>query len=772
MGIPIQCRPPLARLIGSDTVGIVTTTISTTGNLPAALTSFVGRQRDVAEVRRLVRTARLVTLTGAGGVGKTRLALRVAALSRNAFPDGVWLVDLAPVRDPAMVAATAAAAFRLPDLGTRPVLDLLTSHLAQHRALIVLDNCEHLAEAGTELATRLLAACPELRVLATSRRILRVVGEHVHTLAPLPADGQAVELLQDRVAAVRPGFRVTEANRAQVVRLCSELDGLPLAIELAAARLRSLPLDQLMERLSDRFSLLTGGGTAPRQHSLLGTVEWSYELCTATERLLWNRLSVFPGGFGLDVAEDVCAGDGIAAHEVLDLLDRLVAQSVVFTCDHDGLPRYRLPAILREYGAARLAELGERERLLRRHCDFFLRLAERLALRWYGPGQKEALARLRADHANLRLALEGGHCPQAALALAAALRFHWFANGFLGEGRRHLHRLLAAAPEPTAARARALCAAANLALLQSDLTTAGRDLDEAEQLGDVLADLSVQACTQGLRGFAAVLVNRPEDGLAHYRNALDILATAGDTSEQVFWLFQMTITLIRLDDPRAADTGRRAVAVAQAHGERLCQSYALWALGWALWARGDQQQALAPTRAALEILRDFNDHIVTASALDLLAWIAAARGAHERSALLLGAANALFPPIGFAARSDHHARCASTVAAALGPVAYERALAEGSRYDNPDQAIRFALDLEDSGGPTGPVSGVKPLTRREREVSALVTQGMTNRQIAATLSLSPRTADRHVENIMTKLGLHRRAQIAAWWEQQHRAPPA
>lgn len=740
----------------------MTSTTSTSSNLPATLTSFVGRQHDVAEVRRLMRTARLVTIAGVGGVGKTRLALRVAELSSACFPDGVWLVDLASVRDPRLVAATAAAALGLPDLHTKPVLDVLTGQLARHQALVVLDNCEHLAEASAELATRLLAACPGLRVLATSRRILRVVGEHVHTLAPLPADSQAVELLRDRIAAVRPGFRITAANRAHAVRLCVELDGLPLAVELAAARLRSLTLEQVVERLADRFALLTGG-TTPRQHSLLGTVEWSYELCTAAERLLWNRLSVFPGGFGLDAAEEVGAGEGIAAHEVLDLLDRLVAQSVVLTCDRDGLPRYRLPEVLREYGAARLAESGELRRVLRRHCDFFLGLAERLALRWYGPGQPEALARLRAEHANLRLALEQPHCPQGALALAAALRFHWFANGFLGEGRRHLHRLLAAAPEPTRARARALCTAANLALLQSDLTTALQHLDEAERLGEH----SVRACCRGLRGFAALLAGRPQDSLVHYREALAALTTAGETPEQVFWLFQMTVTQTRLEDPRAVDTGRRAVAIARAHGERLCQSYALWALGRALWVSGDREQALARTREALEILRDFNDHIVTASALDLLARDAASRGAHERSALLLGAVNALCQATGFAPLSDDHARCADTVAAALGHAAYERALAEGGRHDSPAQAIDFALDE----GKAAPAGRAKPLTRREQEVCGLVAGGLTNRQIAVALSLSPRTADRHVENILTKLGFHRRTQIAVWWEQQ-RAPAA
>jgi len=531
-----------------------------------------------------------------------------------------------------MVAATTLGALRLPDHGTRSALELLTHHLSRHRALIVLDNCEHLTDASGSLAAALLSACPGLRVLTTSRRTLRVAGESVHVLTPLSADGEAVELLRDRAAAVRPGFSITDANRAQAVRLCTELDGLPLAIELAAARLRSFTLEVTMERLTDRFALLTGGSriAPPRHHSLRGTVEWSYELCTAAERLLWNRLAVFRGGFGLDAAEEVCAGDGIAPAGVLDLLDRLVAQSVVSTCDRDGLTRYQLPEILREYGYARLCE-SDRRRLLRRHRDFFLTLAERLALRWYGPGQQEALGRLRAEHANLRMALEyrngspandgddyAGVVPgadaQAGLALAAALRFHWCANGLLGEGRQQLDRALAAAPEPTLSRARALSAAAYLALLQADPATAQCRLDEVERLGHQLENPSVRAHAQGLRGTSALLADRPERALVHFEEALAIHRGARETVEPLFWLFQIAIAQSRLADPRAADTGRLAVALAQAHGERHCRSYALLALGYELWARGDAEQALPHIQAALEILRDFNDFIATSRA--------------------------------------------------------------------------------------------------------------------------------------------------------------
>ncbi|MGJ5895434.1 LuxR family transcriptional regulator [Streptomyces sp. V2] len=779
------------------------------GNLPAPLTSFVGRRRDVADIRRLLRTARLVTLTGPGGVGKTRLALHLAGLSRTAYPDGVWLVDLSPVRDPSTVPATALAALRLPDLGTRPALETLTHQLARHRALVVLDNCEHLQDASAALATALLAACPGLGLLATGRRALAVPGEHVHALAPLPADGEAVDLLQDRAAAVRPGFRVTDANRAQAVRLCTELDGLPLAIELAAARLRSLTLDVAVERLTDRFALLTGGcrTAPPRQHSLRGMVEWSYELCTPAERLLWNRLAVFRDGFTPDAAADVCSGDGITAAEAPGLLARLVAQSVVAA--RDG--RHHLPEILREYAYARLTE-PERRDLARRHRDFYRTLAEGLALRWYGPGQPEALARLRAEHANLRLALEyragpvapdaragltdpapgpvyragpgvragladlapplehgdGPACSdaQAELALAAALRFHWSANGLLGEGRRRLDRALDAAPEPTLTRARALSAAAYLALLQGDPEAARHRLAEAERLGHRLANPSVLASVQGLRGTSELLLDRPAQALAHFEEALATHHGAGESAQPLFWLFQMTIAHSRLADPRALDTGRRAVALAETHGERHCRSYALLALGYELRARGDHDQALAHIRAALEILRDFDDFVATARALDLLAWIAAAEpsaDAHERAALLLGAVSALASGVSIPMGAEfgaHHVRCTRTVASALGQDAYRKALAEGSRYDTPAQAIALAL-REDTAPAAAP-----SLTRREREVAALVARGLTNRLIAAELCLSPRTADRHVENILTKLGLRRRTQIAAWWAQQ------
>jgi len=752
--------------------------ISPAGNLPAALTSFVGRRGEVAGIRRLLGETRLLTLTGVGGLGKTRLALEAAGVSRKSFADGVWLVDLAPVQDPSEVAGTAARALGLPDLGPRPVLEQLTEHLAGRFALLVLDNCEHLVDACAELAGGLLSAAAEVRVLATSRQTLGITGEHVFTVPPL-APHEAAELLRDRTVAVRPGFEVTEANAAAVARLCAELDGMPLAIELAASRLRTLTVDQVAERLEDRFALLTGGSRVarPRQRTLRAAIEWSYELCVPAERLLWNRLSIFVGGFALDAVEEVCAGEGIAAHEVLDLLDRLVAQSVVLPADAEGVPRFRMLETIRQYGRERLVECGEEERLRERHRGFFLSLAELIADCWCGPGQQEALARLRAEHPNLLVALACGGDAQATLALAAALRFHWCAGGFLGEGRRQLERALAAAPEPTPARARALWVVAWVALLQGDLAPADRWLDEAAALGERLDDPVVRAYVQGMRGTSASFHDRPQEALPLHEAAAAAHLALGEGTGAILALFQLTLIQARLGIPDAAERGRRALALAEEYGDRWGRAHLLWALGVDAWARGGQEACTTLIRDALALARGFHDYVAVVLMLDLLAWTTAESGDHQRAARLLGAVRSLCQGIGTTTAAfgphltEEHALCEEAVVAALGPTAYEKALADGGRHDTPDAAIAYALGADTDAEPASPESAPSPLSQREREVASLVARGMTNPQIAGVLVLSPRTVGGHVQNILTKLGAGRRAEIAAWWTANQESDP-
>ncbi|MBK3645066.1 LuxR C-terminal-related transcriptional regulator [Streptomyces sp. MBT33] len=751
----------------------MTVLASRAGNLPEAFTTFVGRRHDIAEIRRVLGSARLLTLTGTGGVGKTRLALEVAATARKAFPDGTWLVDLAPVGDASAVATTAAAAVGIVDLGGRPALDRLAVRLAERRALIVLDNCEHLVDACAELADALLSACPGLRILATSRQTLGIGGEHVFTVPPLKVPDEAVELLRDRACAVRPDFRITDDNWDTVTRLCADLDGLPLAIELTASRLRTLTVEQAADRLEDRFALLTGGSRTarPRQRTLRAAMEWSYELCSPAERLLWNRLSVFAGGFGLDAAEAVCAGEGLPAQEVLDVLDRLVVQSVVLPAEHEGLPRYRLLATVREYGRERLAESGEEERLLRRHRDFHLALAERIAGRWYGPGQEEALTRLRAEHANLLAALDRDDDPQATLALASALRFYWCAGGFLAEGRRQLGRALSAAPEPTLARARALCAASWVALLQSDHAAADGWLREAGELGERHGDGALLAHVAGLRGTRAAFQGRLADAVPLFEHAVAAHTVVTEKGSAVFLLFQLAAVQMDLGDPRGETTGRQAVELAEAHGERWARAHALWTLSCHAWRQGRREEALALIRASLEIERGFNEPLSAALMLETFAWIIASYGEYERAGRTLGSTRKMWRDVGVEISvfgpplDDDHAQCERSVVRALGQEGYERALAVGGRHDTPKQAIDSALGV---GIDPAPVAAAVPgpLTRREREVAALVAKGLSNRKIAEEFVVSPRTVDFHVENIRAKLGFTSRAQVAAWWATQ------
>jgi len=746
------------------------------GNLPAAFTSFVGRRHEAAEIRRLLGAGRLLTLTGVGGVGKTRLALEAARTFGKAFPDGVWLVDLVSVHDPAAVTATVASALRMPDLGVRSVVDQLAAYLTRQRALLILDNCEHLVDACAGLVKALLSAAPELCILATSRHTLGVTGEHVLAVPPLPSD-EAVALLRDRATAVHTEFALSPPNQAEVTRLCADLDGLPLAIELAASRLRGLTVEQLADRLEDRlesrFALLSGGSrTAPRhQRTLRGMIDWSYELCAPAEQLLWRRLSVFVGGFTLEAAEGVCAGDGIDRREVADLLDRLVGQSVVLTCEVEGR-RYRLLEIVRRYGLERLTDSGEERELRVRHRDFFLALAERIDRHWYRAGQVENLARLRVEHANLVAALDCDADPRTGLRLLAALCWHWCAGGFLSEGRRMLERALTAAPEPTPERAQALLAAIWVAQTQGDLATADRWLDEAGALGEWLGDPAVRVQVAGLRGVSAHYRGRLAEAIERYAEALAVMTALGDERQSVSWLIALACAQVYAGDPGASETSSRMIAAAEASGERWGHAQVLMALGHDAWTRGDRERTEALARSALEYMRGFDDYAMVARMLELLAWAIAIGDAHARAAGLLGAADALWRDAGSSVAAfgpqmtAHHERCEQTLVAALGPAAYAAAFADGGGHCGPGRAVAFALTdgIDDAAAiDIDTADAVSPLSRREREVAALVAKGLSNRQIAAELVLSPRTADRHVENIRAKLGFRSRAWIAAWW---------
>ncbi|GLZ13224.1 SARP family transcriptional regulator [Actinomadura sp. NBRC 104425] len=431
------------------------------GNLRAPLTSFIGRDHDLKAVEELLGDGRLVTLTGPGGSGKTRLAVEAGRRMLDRMPDGVWSVELAPIVDPAEVPSAVLGALGMREtqligaanrLLSEPgdALDRPVAALARKRLLLLLDNCEHVLDAAARLADRVLAHCPGVRVLATSREPLGITGETLWPVPPLeppPADAcaaeamtyPAVRLLADRAAAVRPGFAVTDANAPHVTRICRALDGMPLAIELAAARLRAMTPGQLAARLDDRFRLLTGGSRTalPRHQTLRSVVEWSWELLSDAERALWRRLALFTGGATLDSAETVCAGDGLDRAEILDVLTGLVDKSLVSMVEQDGgEPRYGMLETVRAYGLERLAEAGEEDRLRRAHAEYFLRLAETAEPRLFRRDQLDWLARLAAEHDNTHAALHWAiSAGEAALAVrfCAALGWYWFLRGNLRE---------------------------------------------------------------------------------------------------------------------------------------------------------------------------------------------------------------------------------------------------------------------------------------------------------------------------------------------------
>ncbi|GAA2630071.1 LuxR C-terminal-related transcriptional regulator [Actinomadura fulvescens] len=763
------------------------------GWLPAEVTRFVGRKRELSEGKRLLEASRLVTLTGASGVGKTRLALHLAAEARPGYADGAWFVDLSALRDAELLAHTVAEALHVPDQSTRDRLDMLADHLADRQLLLVLDTCEHLVDACAMLAEVLLRAAPRLHLLATSREPLDVLGEHTMVLPPLSlpdaegpgAEGvaeaiamsDAVALFADRAAAVVPGFTLSENDLGAVARLCRRLDGIPLAIELAAVRLRALSVEQLVERLDDRFRLL---GThraqragRSRHQTLRAAVQWSHELCTPREALLWARLTVFPGGFDLTAAEHVCAdaenaATGLPADAVYETLARLVEKSIVLR--EEGGRRYRMLDTLREYGGDLLAGLGEKERLRRSHRDWFLSLAIRAEAEAFGADQPERLDRLMREHANLRAALDysvttPGEAAQARRMTVALAQF-WFSAGLLGEGRLWLGKALDAdgGHDATSDRAKALCLAGLLAVLQGDLEAAERFQAAAVPLA---SDGLERAYTVELAGLVAFFRGDLE-------TALPLLAEPapdGDIWTMLRLPLLAAVHCLTGEIDRALEFCEECQVVSSECGDQWCLAYATWVRGLAHCLRGDPEAATVEARRTLGLMRDLNDRLGGAMALDLAASCAGFTGSYERSARLFGAAERMWRMVGAPmffgpAYLSLREVVLAEVRGSLGERCWQVFHDEGLRLGL-DEAVEHAMD-ERPGVNAHDVDPWEPLTRREREIAALVAQGLSNREISERLVIAKRTVDSHLEHILAKLEMASRTQIAAWVTERRR----
>ncbi|MFE3448275.1 ATP-binding protein [Nonomuraea sp. NPDC059194] len=764
---------------------------TTNTRLPAEVTSFVGRRHEMAEVKRCLPTSHAVTLVGVGGVGKTRLALRVALDLARDFRGGVWFVELAAVENPDMVPQIVLEALEIPDHSLKSPMEVLTEYLRDKQALVILDNCEHLVRECAVLAEALLRSAPGLRILATSREALGIAGEQTLAVPTLPLPDQdgprvpleslatcdAVCLFTERARAVLPSFAVTEDNRDVVVGICRRLDGLPLGIELAAVRLRALSVQQLYERLDDRFRLLTAGSRAvlPRHQTLRSLIDWSYALCSEKEQALWARVSVFSGGLDLEAAEAVCAGDGLTREEILDLVCGLVDKSILIREEHGSQARYRLLEIIRQYGMEKLAATGEQAALQRRHRDYFRALSAQAWEQRFGPAQADWFTRLRMEHANLHTALE--HCfgdPEQVtdgLDLAADLLYHWITGYYLGEGRRWLERGLAVHTEPSQTRARALWANAWLAIIQADTASAAAMLEESRSIGERLGLEPVLAYVALFSGMIAMCEGDDESAVALYQEALARHRATGDPVGTALALVRLSLAYsFRGDSRQAIALGEECLALADAHGEGWHRAYMMMALGVEVWRQGDLTRATELETSSLVFNREIDDPLGVGINLEVLAWIAATEKRYERAALLLGILDTVWQAIGaplsgYGHLSGYHHGCVRITRQELGEQAFDTAVKRGAGLSY-DDALAYALGEETRVGER-PVKGRSgPLTPRETEIAHLVAQGLTNKEIAASLVISQRTAEGHIEHILSKLGYHSRAQIAVWIGEQ------
>jgi predicted ATPase/DNA-binding NarL/FixJ family response regulator len=629
---------------------MTTETLIGDGNLPAEPNSFVGRERDLAELARLLGDVRALTLCGPGGIGKTRLALRLAVEVVPGFPDGAWQVELADIEDPSLVTRRVATALGIREEQDRPLAETMTEALRPRLLLLILDTCEHVVDACATLVHQLLAGCPGLRVIATSREPLRVRGETVWRVPPLalPAPAaaelgagelarhEAIRLFADRAAAVRPGFALDAGNSAAVLRLCRMLDGMPLAIELAAARVGALSVEQIAARLGDRFQLLASGDRTapPRQQTLRAAVDWSYELLTEPEQVLLRRLAVF-SGWNLEMAEQVCAGGAIRPDQVLDLLAALIDKSLV-TLDPEvgGQAHYRLLDTIREYATDRLNASGEGPAMRLVHRDYMLRMAEGVVDQAFvrgdppWPARVAMYHRIAAERANFVAALTASlehHDAEEGLRLCCALRSPWVAYGDVSEGTGWFDRFLRLEEQVAPAiRARALINRAELAFEQQDYAAAA----DCAQAGLELCRASGSPGAAGaLRVLALVglRAGRHEDALASCDAAIEAARTDADDWEEGLALSAKAAIIARqgkLDEAQAAFEDALEV-LHDNNGWGLATT--LYGLGGLDRARGDHEAALSHFRKALGLYQEIDARPEIARCLAGIGWVALAQ---------------------------------------------------------------------------------------------------------------------------------------------------
>ncbi|MEU8105443.1 AAA family ATPase [Nonomuraea muscovyensis] len=687
------------------------------GNLPAELTSFVGRTRLLANLKRHLGESRLVTVTGIGGVGKSRTVLRFAHQVRAQYADGVWFADLARLQDAGMVKHTIASALGIADQSSRAASETLSDWVADRQMLLIIDTCEHLVQGCAELVEELLNSNPNLKVLATSRQSLHLPYEHVVPVPPLQVPGddpaeslftnESVQLFAARAGAVVPDFVLDEHNIGTVAELCRRLDGIPLALELAAVRLRALSVEQILGLLTDRFSLLAGASRTalPRHQTLRAAIGWSHELCDPAERLLWARLSVFAGDFELDAARAVCADEQLPAERITDLVTGLVEKSVLLiTSNHAGV-RYKLIDTLAEYGEEWLDKLGQRQRMRHKHLEYYLSLARRSEDAWSGPRQIYWFIRMRQEHDNVRAALEHalrtpGETPLA-LTLLSSLWFMWVCCGFAREGRLYLERALDANPSASKDRCKALWVLSYVRSAQGDsvgaLEAAEQCSTEAVRVGDSKAVILASK----MQGTAALLQGDLQKASALLGVAIEFNTDNKELNPGLLpAIVELSMVLSSQGELYEAESLLKdCLQVCRERGELFVSSYAHWALSLPRLAAGRPREALENAQESLRIKRHFHDTLGILIALETTARIYVALDEVELAARLLGALQpnwrtAGLPQLGAPFLTVEHEKCVKECERTLGVDRYRRTFEEGMRLDL-EEASALALGEQD-----------------------------------------------------------------------------
>ncbi|MFF3889969.1 BTAD domain-containing putative transcriptional regulator [Streptomyces sp. NPDC001914] len=700
------------------------------GELPVEVTSFVGRQSELEAVGKLVKGSRLVTLTGVGGVGKTRVALRVARDAHQIFPDGVWFVELSAVQDPGMVAHSVVQALELDDRTVKPPAEVLQGFLVSRESLLVLDTCEHLIDACAVLVESLLKSAPGVHVLTTSREHLNIVGEEVFVLAPLSVprpvhprgstvESDGVALFVERAHAANQEFSLTPDNREAVGRLCAMLDGIPLALELAAVRLRSMSVEQIMERLDHSFTPLGfGRRTAlPRQQTMRATMDWSYHLCSSGERLLWARLSVFSGSFRLDAVEAVCCDRELPRAAAADLLSGLVEKSVLQWEDGISGTRLRLLDVVRQYGAEQLWRRGEPERLRIRHRDHYLGSARRFEDGWFGPNQLSWCRLMRLEHDNIRSAID--FClsrpeeHRAGLDLVGRLWWYWTSCGLYAEGRHYLDRFLSLNQEPGAERVRALWACGHVAMGQGDADAVHRVAVACRSLAAASGDGLALGFSQHLLGTEAALRGDLDKAAVLTAGAVRLQRDTGSGANALAMCLigRGFVHLLRgeleaavgvLEEQRSLSDGCGEVWT-RAWGDSLRSSVDL--------ARGDIGSAVTHAWAALTVRYQLCDSLGFAMCIETLAQAALAGGDARRAVCLLAAGQRIWqmsgpPQLGSPELRAARVQCEQAARELIGDASYESAYSRGAELSL-DEVLAYAYDAVPGPGDPPPPSNAR-----------------------------------------------------------------